>query len=117
MARLDWCIVPSVWWEVFGLVISEAWMFGKPVICSNRGGPGERIRHDVDGLQFQLGDPRSLAETIRRAATEEGLWERLHATLPEPPSRPEMAREFVGLYREIRLDDGDRSGSPTFELV
>ncbi len=92
-------------------------MFGKPVICSNRGGPGERIRHDVDGLQFQLGDPRSLAETIRRAATEEGLWERLHATLPEPPSRPEMAREFVGLYREIRLDDGDRSGSPTFELV
>jgi glycosyltransferase involved in cell wall biosynthesis len=23
MARVDWCVVPSVWWEVFGLVISE----------------------------------------------------------------------------------------------
>src|SRR6202044_1248731 len=88
MARVDWCIVPSTWWEIFGLVISEAWMFGKPVICSNRGGPGERVRHDVDGLQFQLGDPRSLAETLLRAATEEGLWERLRANLPEPPSRP-----------------------------
>jgi glycosyltransferase involved in cell wall biosynthesis len=99
MAQIDWCVVPSTWWEIFGLVISEAWMFGKPVICSNRGGPGERITHDVDGLQFQLGDPRSLAETIRRAATEEGLWEKLRANLPEPPSRPQMARDFVALYR------------------
>jgi glycosyltransferase involved in cell wall biosynthesis len=99
MARVDWCIVPSTWWEIFGLVISEAWMFGKPVICSNRGGPGERIRHDVDGLQFQLGDPGSLAETIRRAATEEGLWGWLRENLPEPPSRPKMAAEFLALYQ------------------
>ena len=71
MARVDWCIVPSIWWEIFGLVISEAWMFGKPVICSNIVvGRAERIAHDVNGLQFQLGDPRSLAEAIRRAATE-----------------------------------------------
>ena len=98
MARVDWCIVPSTWWEIFGLVISEAWMFGKPVICSNQGGPGERVHHDVDGLQFELGDPRALADAIRRAATEEGLWERLSAHLPEPPSRPEMARGFWGLY-------------------
>ena len=82
MARVDWCIVPSTWWEIFGLVISEAWMFGKPVICSNQGGLKERVRHGVDGLQFQLGDPRDPAETMRRAATEAGLWERLHANIP-----------------------------------
>jgi glycosyltransferase involved in cell wall biosynthesis len=99
MARVDWCVVPSTWWEIFGLVISEAWMFGRPVIASNRGGPGERVVHDVHGLQFQLGDPRSLAETMRRAATEEGLWERLVERLPEPPSRGEMAGRFLGVYR------------------
>jgi len=27
--------VPSVWWEIFGLVISEAWMFGRPVIAQS----------------------------------------------------------------------------------
>ena len=43
MARVDWCIVPSVWWEIFGLVISEAWMFKRPVIASNVGGMKERI--------------------------------------------------------------------------
>jgi len=99
MARVDWCIVPSTWWEIFGLVISEAWMFGKPVICSNRGGPGERIRHEIDGLHFQLGDPQSLADTLHRAATEDGLWQRLRDNLPEPPSRPAMAAGFLALYR------------------
>ncbi len=99
MARVDWCIVPSTWWEIFGLVISEAWMFGKPVIGSDRGGPGERIRHEVDGLQFALGDVRALADTIRRAATEEGLWERLRANLPAPPSRHDMTQQYLELYR------------------
>ncbi len=97
MSRVDWCIVPSVWWESFGLVVSEAWMFGRPVICSNAGGLAERNTHDVDALHFQLGDHRALAETIQRACTENGLWDRLVANLPEPPSRAVM----VAGYREI----------------
>lgn len=98
MSRVDWCIVPSVWWEIFGLVISEAWMFRKPVIASNVGGPGERIRHEVDGLLFQVADPRALARTIQRACTEEGLWDRLVAGLPEPPARETMVEEFMEVY-------------------
>lgn len=74
-------------------------MFGKPVICSDRGGPGERVRHEVDGLQFPLGDPQALAETMQRAATEDGLWQRLRDNLPEPPARPAMAAGFLALYR------------------
>jgi glycosyltransferase involved in cell wall biosynthesis len=98
MARIDWSLVPSTWWEAFGLVISEAWMFRRPVICSNIGGMAERIEHDVNGLHFQVSDPRSLAMTIKRAATETGLWERLSAAAPEPPSRTEVARGYRALY-------------------
>jgi glycosyltransferase involved in cell wall biosynthesis len=98
MTRVDWTIVPSVWWEIFGLVISEAWMFGKPVICSNVGGMAERVTHEVDGLHFEMGDAAALAATIRRACTEDGLWERLHAAVPEPPSRAAMADGFLALY-------------------
>ena len=99
MARIDWSIVPSVWWEIFGLVISEAWMFGKPVICSNVGGMAERVTDDVDGLHFELGDPRSLADVMRRACTEDGLWQRLHDSLPTPPARSAMADGYLDLYR------------------
>jgi glycosyltransferase involved in cell wall biosynthesis len=98
MARVDWCLVPSVWWEVFGLVISEAWRFGRPVIASNAGGPAERISDEVDGLLFELGDARALAAAMRRACTEEGLWERLAAGISEPPSRGAMVEGFLQVY-------------------
>ncbi len=99
MSRVDWCIVPSIWWEIFGLVISEAWMLGKPVICSNVGGMAERVSDEVDGLHFEMGDPRALAAVMRRACTEDGLWQRLHAALPQPPTRAEMAEGYLLLYR------------------
>jgi len=99
MARVDWCIVPSLWWEIFGLVISEAWMFGRPVICSNVGGMAERVRDEVDGLHFEMGDPRALAAAIRRACEEDGLWQRLHDALPEPPGRELMVEGYLPLYR------------------
>jgi glycosyltransferase involved in cell wall biosynthesis len=98
MLRIDWSLVPSVWWEAFGLVISEAWMFKKPVICSNVGGMAERIKHDVDGLHFQVSDPRSLAAAMRRACTEPGLWQRLSAAAPEPPSRAVVVKGYRNLY-------------------
>jgi glycosyltransferase involved in cell wall biosynthesis len=99
MARIDWCIVPSIWWEIFCLVISESWMFGRPVIVSNVGGPRERVRHETDGLHFQVGDSQSLADTMRRACTEAGLWEKLKAGITEPPNRHVMVGEYVALYR------------------
>lgn len=95
MARVDWCIVPSTWWEIFGLVISEAWMFGKPVLCSDVGGPAERVEDEVAGLHFSVGDHRALARTIQRAATEEGLWDRLAAGLPKPPERSMMVSDLL----------------------
>lgn len=100
MARVDWCIVPSVWWEIFALVISEAWMFGRPVICSNVGAMAERVRDEVDGLHFEMGDSAALARTIRRAVTEEGLWERLVGALPSAPSRDQMINGFLEVYRQ-----------------
>ena len=98
MSRVDWCIVPSVWWESFGLVISEAWMFRRPMIASNVGGMEERIRHEVDGLLFHVGDARSLARTMRRACTEEGLWERLVEGTEVPPAREAMVDAFRDVY-------------------
>jgi glycosyltransferase involved in cell wall biosynthesis len=98
MARVDWCLVPSVWEEAFGLVVSEAWMFRRPVICSNVGGMAERVLDEVHGLHFQMGDPRALASVMRRACTEPDLWERLSAALPEPPSLKTMVSAYRSVY-------------------
>jgi glycosyltransferase involved in cell wall biosynthesis len=87
-----------LWSEAFVLVISEARMFGKPVICSNVGAMAERVVDEVDGLLFEMGDAAALAETIRRAASEDGLWDRLATASPAPPSRDDMVQAFRAVY-------------------
>lgn len=99
MSRVDWCLVPSTWWEIFALVISEAWMFKRPVVASNVGGPAERITHGKDGLLFQVGNPSALAEAIQKACTETSLWQRLSDGIAQPTDSQTMASQFLGAYR------------------
>ena len=75
-------------------------MFKRPVIASNVGGMKERITDGVDGLHFNVGDARSLAETMRRACTERELWEKLTRGIKPPMSRDEMAELFYQIYSE-----------------
>ena len=122
MSRIDWCIVPSIWWEAFALVISEAWMFGKPVICSNVGAMADRVKDGIDGLHFEMGDPGALARTIKRAATEPGLWTRLASGVPKPPSRVDMVEGFRRIYAMQDAIEADEtpvasSAEPRTELL
>ena len=64
MAEVDWVVVPSRWWENSPLVIQEAFLHGRPVICSDIGGMAEKVTDGVDGLHFRAGDPRSLARVL-----------------------------------------------------
>jgi glycosyltransferase involved in cell wall biosynthesis len=98
MARVDWSIVPSLWEEAFGLVVSEAWAFRRPVICSDVGALAERVTDNVDGIHFPRGDPYALASVIRRVCTEPGLWDRLSGAIPEPPSLAAMVAGFLDVY-------------------
>lgn len=98
MGRIDWVIIPSVWWEIFALTLSEAYMFKKPPLVSNIGGVGERVRHDFDGLLFDIGDPVSLMETIHRCITEDGLHARLAANSPGVPPVCDVVAEHCTVY-------------------
>ena len=68
MDRVDWVVVPSIWWENSPMVIQEAFANGKPVICAGIGGMAEKVRDFVDGLHFEVRNPLDLAETMIRAA-------------------------------------------------
>ena len=57
-------VVPSEWYETFGLVIVEAYAAGKPVIASDLGGIGSLVENGVTGLLFKPGDPSDLARQI-----------------------------------------------------
>jgi glycosyltransferase involved in cell wall biosynthesis len=101
MEQVDWVVVPSVWWENAPLVIQEAFAHRRPVICSDVGGMAERVTDDVDGLHVPVGDPRSLAAALRRAATEPGLWDRLHAGIGGVRTMDDHVAALTDLYDEV----------------
>src|SRR5205823_14876537 len=82
MAAVDWVVVPSIWWENSPLVIEEAFLHGRPVICSNVGGMAEKVAHGVNGLHFRVRDPVSLAAAIEHAVSTPGLWRTLRDAIP-----------------------------------
>lgn len=58
-------VVPSVWWEAFGLVAAEAMSRELPVIATQMGGLPEVVLHGDTGLLIPPNDPSSLAEAMR----------------------------------------------------
>jgi hypothetical protein len=100
-SEVDWVVVPSVWWENSPLVIQEAFLHQRPVICSNIGGMAEKVTDGVNGLHFRTGDPLNLAETIRRAVTTRGLWKKLVAGIPEVCRVEDEVDELSGLYSHL----------------
>jgi glycosyltransferase involved in cell wall biosynthesis len=101
MAGVDWVVVPSTWWENAPLVIDEAFMHGRPVICSGVGGMAEKVRHGVDGLHFRLGDPRDLARSIAQAVHTPGLWEQLREGIPEVYPMSQHVHRLGELYQAL----------------
>ena len=98
VSGIDWVLVPSIWWENSPLVIQEAFMYGRPVICSDIGGMAEKVTDGVNGLHFRAGSPRSLADTISRAAGDRELWERLSSASPPDYSMVRHAATMRELY-------------------
>jgi glycosyltransferase involved in cell wall biosynthesis len=101
MSEADWVIVPSLWWENSPLVIQEAFLHGRPVLCSNVGGMAEKVSDGVNGLHFQVGNPQSLADTIVRAVDTPGLWEQLQSNIPPVYSMQEHTASLSSLYEEL----------------
>jgi glycosyltransferase involved in cell wall biosynthesis len=101
MAHTDWVIVPSIWWETGPLVVLEAFQHGRPVITSDIGGMSEKVTDGVNGLHFRTKDPESLADTMRRAATDPQLWPRLREGIPPVYDIGSHARVVTAAYERL----------------
>jgi glycosyltransferase involved in cell wall biosynthesis len=101
MREIDWVLVPSRWWENSPLVIQEAFMQRRPVICTGIGGMAEKVTNEVNGLHFAASDASRLAGVIQRAATEEGLWERLREGIPEILTVDDHIQNLLRVYEGL----------------
>jgi phosphatidylinositol alpha-mannosyltransferase len=79
LADADVLCAPSLHGESFGMVLTEAFAAGTPVIASDIAGYRDVVRDGVDGLLVPPADPQALALALR------DLWD-------EPARRTDMAR-------------------------
>ncbi len=101
MAAVDWVVVPSIWWENAPLVIQEAFLHGRPVLCSDVGGMAEAVRDAIDGLHVPVGDAAALAQAMHRAAEEPDLWRRLACNIATPRTVADAAADHAALYADL----------------
>lgn len=104
LSSIDVLTVPSIWHENTPLVVYEAFAAGCPVIASDVEGIAEVVRHDVDGLLFERGDPAALAACVRQLAEDRTLLGRLARRTRMPLSVAdhvtELEREYAQVLRE-----------------
>ncbi|CAG1019958.1 D-inositol 3-phosphate glycosyltransferase [Burkholderiaceae bacterium] len=59
-------VMPSIWFETFGIVVGEAMSHGVPVLASRIGALAETTVDGVTGMLFETGDASDLARKMRR---------------------------------------------------
>ncbi|CFX22936.1 Glycosyl transferase group 1 [Candidatus Filomicrobium marinum] len=67
MARAQFLIIPSIYYENFPMVIAEAYASGLPVLASRIGSLAEIVRHGETGHLFAPGDPIDMQTEVLAA--------------------------------------------------
>ncbi len=92
MAGVDWVVIPSIWWENSPMVIQEAFVCGRPVVCSDIGGMREKVRNKVDGIHVGAASPFAWGKSLARLAGWIDEWDALVSGISRPLSYSECAR-------------------------
>ena len=100
-AGLDVLVVPSRWYENAPGVIFEAFAAGMPVVATDLGGLSEFVRHDVNGLLFDLDQARDLARQLRRLTDEPALLPKLRSGIGPVKTVKQYVGELETLYASL----------------
>ncbi len=99
--RFDLLVVPSLWPENSPLVIHEAFLAGVPVAAAATGGIPELITDGVNGVLFEPGSARSLADAVRPLIEDPARLRRLASARPAVKSIEADAREWEQRYEAL----------------
>ena len=101
LSQIDVVTVPSLWYETFSFLISEAFASGLPVVASRLGPLADRVRDGIDGLLIPAGDVAAWRAAMQRLVDEPGLLARLRASVCQPMTMEEHVDRLEELYGEI----------------
>jgi glycosyltransferase involved in cell wall biosynthesis len=97
--------VQSSLWEAMSIVVLEAMAAAKPMVVTSVGENPHVVLHESTGLTVSPGDPRALADSLRRLLRDERLRENLgggaRRRYEEHFTNQHMVRAHESLYSEL----------------
>ncbi len=97
-------VVPSIWYEAFGLIIIESFKHGTPVIGSDIGGIPEIIEDGHNGFTFEAGNVNQLRNLLERGIRNQSELERLGRGAFESVKKFDINKQVTqleGLYEQV----------------
>jgi glycosyltransferase involved in cell wall biosynthesis len=101
LAQVHVVVVPSIWYETFSFLISEAFAAGVPVVASRLGPLADRVRDGIDGLLVPPGDGTAWRAALQRLVDEPDLLNRLRANVQSPMTLEEHVSQVESLYAQV----------------
>ncbi len=112
----DVLCAPSLGGESFGMVLTEAFAAGTPVVASDIPGYRDVVTDGVDGLLIPRGDATALAETLRDLAVDPAREHALGAAAGRSAQRfawPTVAEQLLETYEDaIAVPQPERRAGP-----
>jgi phosphatidylinositol alpha-mannosyltransferase len=103
LAEADVLCAPSLGAESFGMVLTEAFAAGTPVVASDIAGYRDVVRNGVDGVLVAPGDAQALAEALRDLYDEPERRASLARSAARDVERfawPRVAEEILAAYED-----------------
>lgn len=95
-------VVPSIWCDMFGYTVSEAFSLGKPVVAFDLGGPKEQIEASGGGLLAKPFEIKDLAEKtiylLENSSEAKKMGSRGRVWIEETLHPDRYAEELVKVY-------------------
>jgi len=98
---IDVLVIPSVWYETYSFTLHEAFASQVPIIASDIGVLGEKIKEGLNGLKFPVGDAAALAGKLKLIIETPTLLNSMRAVLKgfSCPLEEEEAYLYERIYR------------------
>jgi phosphatidylinositol alpha-mannosyltransferase len=101
----DLLCAPSLAGESFGMVLTEAFAAGTPVVASNIAGYNDVVTDGVDGVLVPPADPQRLGEQLHELSHQPRRLVRMGEAARESAERfawPRVAERVEAVYEEVR---------------
>ncbi len=102
LAAADVVAVPTLWYETYSFVISEAFAAGLPVLASRLGPIADRVRDGEDGLLLPSGDVAAWRAALQALVDSPERLARLREGVRPPQTLLRHADELESLLAAVR---------------